>query len=176
MTRDVSAARNPTGNTVPSVIGTSPKMSPGRALADDALDPVDKLDRLDAALEHGEERALVALVRGVLARHEADVGRRAGKPLALGSAESREDRDSGDLVRRHHEQHSRRLGACHGPAAARRQPGNGRNRLAFTWGQHEDNATHPNPCATWFGVRAGRAVDLSATEGGGGGFTNAKFR
>ena len=30
MTRDFSAARNPTGNTVPSVIGTSPKMSPGR--------------------------------------------------------------------------------------------------------------------------------------------------
>ena len=83
MTRDFSAARNPTGNTVPSVIGTSPKMSPGLALADDPLDPVDELDRLDAALEHGEERALAALVRRVLARHEADVGRRPGKPLAV---------------------------------------------------------------------------------------------
>ena len=41
------------------------------ALADDALDPVDELDRLDAALEHGEERPLVALVRRVLARREA---------------------------------------------------------------------------------------------------------
>ena len=30
MTRDFSAARNATGNTVPSVIGTSPKRSPGR--------------------------------------------------------------------------------------------------------------------------------------------------
>src|SRR5438067_9219768 len=30
MTRDFSAARNPTGNTVPSVIGTSPNMSPRR--------------------------------------------------------------------------------------------------------------------------------------------------
>ena len=30
----------------------------GLPLADDALDPVDELDRLDAALEHGEERAL----------------------------------------------------------------------------------------------------------------------
>src|SRR5919109_3622303 len=29
MTRDFSAARNPAGNTVPSVIGTSPKISPG---------------------------------------------------------------------------------------------------------------------------------------------------
>ena len=72
------------------------------ALADDALDPVDELDRLDAALEHGEERPLVALVRRVLARHEADVGRRAGEPLALRRAESREDRDAGDLVGRHH--------------------------------------------------------------------------
>ena len=55
----------------------------GVALADHALDPVDELDRLDAALEHGEERALVALVRRVLARDEADVGRRAREPLAL---------------------------------------------------------------------------------------------
>ena len=61
MTRDGSAARNPTGNTVPSVIGTSPKTSPGCALADDALDPVDELDRLDPTLEDGEERALAAL-------------------------------------------------------------------------------------------------------------------
>ena len=30
MMRDFSAARKPTGNTVPSAIGTSPKMSPGR--------------------------------------------------------------------------------------------------------------------------------------------------
>ena len=61
MTRDASAARNPTGNTVPSVIGTSPKTSPGLPLADDALDPVDELDRLDATLEQREERALAAL-------------------------------------------------------------------------------------------------------------------
>ena len=56
---------------MPSVIGTSPKMSPGARVADDALDPVDELDGLDATLEHGEERALVALVRGVLARQRA---------------------------------------------------------------------------------------------------------
>ena len=32
ITRDGSEARNPTGNTVPSAIGTSPKMSPGSRL------------------------------------------------------------------------------------------------------------------------------------------------
>ena len=68
------------------------------ALADDALDPVDELDRLDAALEHGEERALVALVRGVLARRERDVRRRAREPLALGLGEAGEDRDRADLL------------------------------------------------------------------------------
>ena len=68
MTREGSAARKPTGNTVPRTIGTSPKISPGVADADDALDPVDLLDRLDAALEDGEQRALAALRSGVLAR------------------------------------------------------------------------------------------------------------
>ena len=105
MTRDGSAARNPTGNTVPSAIGTSPKMSPGLALADDALDPVDELDRLDAALEHREQRALVALVRGVLARRQPDVRRDAGEPLALRLAQAGEQRDRRDLVRRHHDRH-----------------------------------------------------------------------
>ena len=84
------------------MIGTSPKMSPGLPLADDALDPVDELDRLDAALEHGEQRALVALVGRVLARHEADIGRHPGQPLAGVPIERREDRDRPDLVRRHH--------------------------------------------------------------------------
>ena len=41
------------------------------ALADDALDPVDELDRLDAPVEHREERALGARVRRVLARRRA---------------------------------------------------------------------------------------------------------
>ena len=58
-------------------------MSPGRALADDARDPVDELDRLDAALEDGEERALVALVHRVLAGDEPDVRRGPREPLAL---------------------------------------------------------------------------------------------
>ena len=102
MTRDGSAARKPTGNTVPSTIGTSPKTSPGLPLADDALDPVDELDRLDPALEHGEQRALAALVRRVLARDEADVRRQPAKLLALGRVERREERDLPDLLRRHH--------------------------------------------------------------------------
>ena len=89
---------------------------PRAALADDALDPVDELDRLDATLEHGEERALAALVRRVLARHEADVGRGPGKPLAVGRLESREDRDPADLLRRHHAATLLRRRRCWTPA------------------------------------------------------------
>src|SRR5207247_6998724 len=70
--------------------------------ADDALDPVLGPDRLDASGEDGEERSLVARVRCVLARCEADVGCGAGEPLAIGRAERSEDHDATDLVRRHH--------------------------------------------------------------------------
>ena len=56
------------------------------ALADDALDAVDEPHRLDAAVEHREERPLVALVSRELARAEADVGRGAADALALGRA------------------------------------------------------------------------------------------
>jgi hypothetical protein len=75
---------------------------------DDALDPVDELDRLDATLEHGEERALAALVRRVLARHEADVRRHPRELLTLRRVESREERDLPDLLRRHHARQPRR--------------------------------------------------------------------
>jgi hypothetical protein len=86
---------------------------PGMALAENALDPVDELDRFDAALENGTERARGALVRRILARRERDIRRHPCKPLTLGNVESCEDRDSGDLVGRHHERHPRRdaLGA-----------------------------------------------------------------
>jgi len=53
------------------------------ALADNALDPSDELDRLDATIDDREERALVALVHRVLARHETDVDRHAGEPVAV---------------------------------------------------------------------------------------------
>ena len=87
---------------MPSAIGTSPKTSPGLPLADDALDPVDELDRLDPALEHGEQRALVALVRRVLARHEADVRGQPRQLLDLRGREPGEERDLADLLRGHH--------------------------------------------------------------------------
>ena len=56
----------------------------GRASADDSLDSVDALDRLDATLEHGEERPLAALVHRVLARSQGEIGRHACKPLPVG--------------------------------------------------------------------------------------------
>ena len=84
MTRDGSAARNPTGKAVAERDRHLPEDVARLPPADDALDPVDELDRLDAALEHREQRPLVALVHRVLAGREADVGRGAGEPLALG--------------------------------------------------------------------------------------------
>ena len=102
MTRDGSAARKPLGNDVPSVIGTSPKIAPGQALAEHALDAVDELDDLDPALEHGEERALLALVHRVLTGGETDVRAGPREPLAVGRRERREQRDVCDLVARDH--------------------------------------------------------------------------
>jgi hypothetical protein len=43
------------------------------------------LDGFDPARKHGEERPFAALVGRTLPRQEADVGRRAGKPLTLGA-------------------------------------------------------------------------------------------
>jgi len=74
----------------------------GNARADDALDAVDELDRLDAAFEHGKQRALATFVRGVLPRHEADVRGPVRQQLALVGAEAGEHLDATDLVRRHH--------------------------------------------------------------------------
>ena len=66
MTRDFSAARKPDREHRPERDRHLAEDVAGRALADDPVEPVDGLDRLDAALEHGEERALVALLRRVL--------------------------------------------------------------------------------------------------------------
>ena len=71
-------------------------------LADDALDPVDELDRLDPALQHGEQRALGALVRRVLARHEGDVRGQPRELLDLRGRKPGEERDLADLFRGHH--------------------------------------------------------------------------
>ena len=75
------------------------------SLADDTLDPVDELDRLDPPLEQAEERTPAALVHRVLARNEPDVRGGAREPLPLGSVQLREDRERGDLVGRHHGRH-----------------------------------------------------------------------
>jgi hypothetical protein len=74
----------------------------GLPVADDLRDPVEVLDRLDLSGEQAEERPLAALVGGVLARLEPDVGGSAGEPLALRERELREDRDPRDLVGGHH--------------------------------------------------------------------------
>ncbi len=122
------------------------------SLADDALDPVDELYRLDATLEQGEERALAALVHGVLARHEADVGRCTGKPLTLGSAEGREDRDSSDLLGRHHEQHSRRLAAGTVPQPLADSPERPEQTRVHT-GSARGQRYSPEPVQALFGQR-----------------------
>ena len=66
-----------------------PENVPRIADADDTLDPVSELGRLDATIEHGEERSLASLRRCVFAGKEADVGRSLGKPLELFRAEPR---------------------------------------------------------------------------------------
>jgi hypothetical protein len=78
-------------------------------LPDDALDPVGEPHRLDPALEHREQRALGALVRGVLARDERDVGRHPRQPLTSGGVERLEQRDLPDLVCGDHARDSTRL-------------------------------------------------------------------
>ena len=42
----------------------------GTSLADDAVDSIDELYRLNSAVEHREQRPLLALVRCVFARHQ----------------------------------------------------------------------------------------------------------
>jgi hypothetical protein len=62
----------------------------GRAPAERALDAVERLDDLDPARQHGEERALAALVDGELAGAQAHVGGGPHQPLerALGQVEN----------------------------------------------------------------------------------------
>ena len=74
----------------------------GSARAEHAVDAVHELDRFDRAADHGEERSLVALVRRVLARHEAEVGGDMGQPLTPFGVERREGRNRSDLFRRDH--------------------------------------------------------------------------
>ena len=71
-------------------------------LADHALLSVDVPDGLDPTLEQSEQRALAALVHGVLAGAEADVSRDPTQPLEILRPERLEDGDRGELCGRHH--------------------------------------------------------------------------
>src|SRR5262249_61133080 len=76
--------------------------APRPPLPDDAVDPVYELGHLDATIKQREQRRLVAFMRGVLTRSEADVRGNPRKPLASGRVETREDSHQPHLVRRHH--------------------------------------------------------------------------
>ena len=90
------------------------------AAADDTLHPVDERDGLQTPLEHGEQRALVALMDGEFPWQQPDVGRDPGEPLALDQAELREDRDLGDLLGRQHSgTRSRVMERSYGPIRVR---------------------------------------------------------
>ena len=68
------------------------------AVAQHPLDAVDHPDRLDSPFDHREQRALIPLVRGVLAGDQGDICRAAADLLALGLAEACEHLDGGDLL------------------------------------------------------------------------------
>ena len=121
ITRDGSAARNPTGKTVTSTIRTSPKTRPAPAPRRPARSRR-RAGSPRSGPQRPEERLLVALVGGVLARLQCDVGGGAGQPLAFRGADRREDRDLGDLVGRHRE-------ACTAAALPTRGPVDGRRAL-----------------------------------------------
>jgi hypothetical protein len=70
----------------------------GASLADEALDAVDDLDHVDVPVEKPDQRRVVALVRGVLTRCKADVGRGTGEALARRRLEVGEDLDSANVV------------------------------------------------------------------------------
>ena len=67
-----------------------------------------KSARLQPTLEHREQSPLVTRVYRVLTRHEPDIRRDPGKPFALDRAQGGKDRDTDDLVRRHHGRHALR--------------------------------------------------------------------
>jgi hypothetical protein len=75
----------------------------GTSLANDAVDSVDYLHRLDSTLEQREQRSLFALARGVFARPETYVGRDARKPLAPTPFEVGENSNATNVVCGHHE-------------------------------------------------------------------------
>src|SRR5262249_56935610 len=74
----------------------------GQPLADHAVDAVDAPNRLDAAVEDGEERPRCSLSRRVFAADEGDVRGHARQALARGVVKALKDLDRADLLRSHH--------------------------------------------------------------------------
>jgi hypothetical protein len=73
------------------------------SLADEAIDAVDDLHRLDSPVEEREQRAVVALVRGIFPRGEAEIRGGARKGLARRLREIGENGNATDVVRGHHD-------------------------------------------------------------------------
>src|SRR5262249_40550727 len=106
ITRDGSAARNPTGNSDPSVIGTSPKMSPGCRSPTTRSTPSTSFTASirppDPTGGQGEQRAGLGLLSGVFAGCERDICRHPREPLARVLIELGEDLDPADFLCGHH--------------------------------------------------------------------------
>ena len=105
MTRDCSAARNPTGKTVPRTDRHLTEDVSRVSLPDDALDPVDELHRLDPALQDCEERPVVTLVCRVLARREGDVGGNTREAVTGVHLEGGKNGNRSNLLSRDHARH-----------------------------------------------------------------------
>jgi len=72
------------------------------APAEPALDPVERLDDLDLAGEHDEERALATFVNGEFSRTEVEVGGGPGEALQIDCRKRRKQGDRRDVVNRQH--------------------------------------------------------------------------
>ena len=75
----------------------------GTSLADDAVDSINDLYRLNSAVKQSEQRPFFALVGGVFARHQTDVGCHARKPLARRPVEVGEKPNATNIVSAQHE-------------------------------------------------------------------------
>jgi hypothetical protein len=105
MTREGSAARNPTGNTVPKTSGNSPKISPGRRRPTTRATPSVSLTGSIRPSSTAKQGTVIALVRRILSWHQTDICGRQRKTLALSLLESGKDADSANFLWRHHIPH-----------------------------------------------------------------------
>jgi hypothetical protein len=77
-------------------------MVPGSRQPSVRSTPVEMLDDLELAGQHRVERPLAALVHGVLAGMEPDVGGGAHQPVDVNVGQAREQRDGANFVRCQH--------------------------------------------------------------------------